>query len=265
MGRVRLWTQEEREYLEEKWGTYAIDTIARKLGRTEKAIIQMARRLELGSFILASECVTLNEFCKAIGKRGENRIIRDGWIKARGMPVHKRRIQKRVMTVIKLEEFWRWAELNRSFVDLSRMEPLALGKEPKWVEAQRKKNAKGYKKQRKWTPIEDETLRALVAEKKFGYQEVARRLDRSVSSITKRCYDLGLSGRPVKQPNNKKWTETEKKTVERGILEGEALRTIADRIGRSEKAVCGYLYLIHGTQALDIVRQKILGKRERTA
>lgn len=35
--------------------------------------------------------------------------------------------------IIYLDEFWKWAEKNRSFLDFSKMEPLALGKEPGWV------------------------------------------------------------------------------------------------------------------------------------
>ena len=58
------------------------------------------------------------------------------------------------------------------------MEPLALGKEPGWVNEQRKKDYKSNALQRKdqWTPYEDDKLRYLLKQQKYGYAEVVQKL-----------------------------------------------------------------------------------------
>ncbi len=61
------------------------------------------------------------------------------------------------------------------------METLTLGKEPEWVNEQRKKDYTSNALQRKdkWTPYEDDKLRYLLKQQKYGYAEVAEILHRS--------------------------------------------------------------------------------------
>lgn len=35
--------------------------------------------------------------------------------------------------VINLDEFWKWAEKNRTIIDFSQLEENVLGKEPEWL------------------------------------------------------------------------------------------------------------------------------------
>ena len=116
------------------------------------------------------------------------------------MPVHSKKVIKNTFKIVYLDEFWKWAEKNRSFLDFSKMEPLTLGKEPAWVNEQRKKDYKSNALQRKdrWTPYEDDKLRYLLKQQKYGYAEVAEILYRSEGAIQRRCMDLGIRERPVK-------------------------------------------------------------------
>lgn len=67
----------------------------------------------------------------------------ESWVRRRGFPIHTKRVDKCVWRVVYLDEFWKWAEQHRSFIDFSKLEPLALGKEPDWVPEQRKKELSG--------------------------------------------------------------------------------------------------------------------------
>ena len=45
----RPWTPEDENYLAEKWGYASVPAIAKKLNRTENAVVVRAQRLGLGS------------------------------------------------------------------------------------------------------------------------------------------------------------------------------------------------------------------------
>lgn len=100
-----------------------------------------------------------------------------------------------------MDEFWEWAERNCSFIDFSKMEPLALGAEPDWVGRQRKIDTVSFANQRKdpWTEQEDQRLAYLLKQHKYTYAEVSRELHRSAGAIQRRCRDLNLKERPVRE------------------------------------------------------------------
>lgn len=105
----------------------------------------------------------------------------ESWVRRRGFPIHTKRVDKCVWRVVYLDEFWKWAEQHRSFIDFSKLEPLALGKEPDWVPEQRKKDFQAFALQRKdpWTPDEDSRLKMLLKQHKYGYVELSEILRRS--------------------------------------------------------------------------------------
>ena len=55
------WTSKEIEYLSEEWGRLRPVTIAKKLNRSEGAVVQKATKIGLGPFLNASEYITLNQ------------------------------------------------------------------------------------------------------------------------------------------------------------------------------------------------------------
>lgn len=256
----RPWTQEETEYLQEKWGAVSVPDIAKNLNRTNCAIVVRAQRLGLGALLEAGDYVTLNQVLLALTNGAKTyRYKMQSWVKNRGLPVHTKRVNKCVWRVVYLEEFWTWAEQHRSFIDFSKMEPLALGKEPAWVADQRRKDYRAFSLQRKdpWTSAEDDRLKRLLQQHKYGYAELAEILNRSEGAIARRCRDLGLKERPVRADNHSKestWSDADYQAIAEGIRHGDSYPLIGRAVGRSEKAVRGKVYFTYLTEDADKVR-----------
>ena len=77
----RKWTQEEYDYLQEKWGTISLQSIARYLDRSENAIRIKVQRLGLGPFLEGGEYVSWNQLLIALGIQGGRRYKDISWIK----------------------------------------------------------------------------------------------------------------------------------------------------------------------------------------
>lgn len=133
----RTWKPEEEDYLMEKWGQISVPAIAKKLNRTTNAVKVRAQRLGLGAVLMAGEYVTLNQLLLAVnGGSSSYGYKMKSWVENRGLPVHTKKVNRCSFRVVYIEEFWEWAERYRSFIDFSKMEPLALGEEPDWVAEQ---------------------------------------------------------------------------------------------------------------------------------
>lgn len=256
----RTWTKEEVEYLKEKWENVSIPILAKKLNRSVNAVKLKAGRLNLGPMLENGAYVTLNQLAIALTGKNFSSYCKKSWIENRGMPVHNKKVIKNTFKIVYLDEFWKWAEKNRSFLDFSKMETLTLGKEPEWVNEQRKKDYTSNALQRKdkWTPYEDDKLRYLLKQQKYGYAEVAEILHRSEGAIQRRCADLGIRERPVKADIcGNLWTDDMYRIIAKGIKNGDSYSLIANRIGKSEKAVRGKVYNKYLTESADKVRTMI--------
>ena len=255
MGIRRTWTPEEEAYMEESWGTVSIPVIAEKLGRSVAAIKIRAVRLHLGPVLMGGDYVTLNQLSKAIGYDNSGYKIKS-WVENRNLPVHKKRVNECSFRVVYLDEFWKWAEQNRSFLDFSKFPSLALGAEPAWVDKQRKKDNWSNALQRKdpWTPQEDAQLLSFLQQHRYSYQELSHLLHRSCGAIQRRCCDLNTKMRPVKPQARKEWTDSDYATLADGIRNGDSYMLIGDRIGKSEKAVRGKVFTMYLTENADKIR-----------
>lgn len=256
----RRWTQEEVSYLRDNWGMVTIQGISRKLGRTEAAILNKVQELGLGAFLEHGDYITLHQLLVAFTNTGASDTYKlKSWIENRGMPVHTRLIKQKRVRIVYLDEFWEWAEKHRSFLDFSKMEPLALGEEPAWVAEQRRKDYKAFAAQRKdpWTPAEDSRLIMLLRLHKYGYAELSEMLQRSAGAIQRRCTDLGIKERPVKADNHSpesKWTDEDFEILADEIRNGDSYTMIGRQIGKSEKAIRGKVYFVYLTESADKVR-----------
>lgn len=255
----RPWTTGEEAYLAEKWGTISVPGIAKNLGRSENAIVVRANRLGLPPFLESGNYVSLNQLHIAFYGTTFSSYQLKSWVQDRGLPVHTQKRRKCSYRVVYLDEFWEWAEKNRSFLDFSKLEPLALGKEPPWVAEQRKKDFYAFRLQRKdpWTPEEDNKLKTLLKQHKYGYKELSEILNRSDGAIQHRCQDLGLKERPVKACSNAKgnqWTDEIYEIVAEGIRHGESYAAIGRKLTKSEKAIRGKVYYTYLTENADKVR-----------
>ena len=256
----RPWTTEEEEILRECWGTMTMAGICKKLDRSHNAIMVRVQHLGLPPYLESGEYITMHQLSLALGFGwSSDKYFQKSWVENRGFPVHNKRRGKAVVRVVYLEEFWPWAEKNRSFLDFSKMEPLALGEEPDWLVEQRRKDFKAFAIQRKdpWTADEDSHLKMLLKQHKYGYAELSEILRRSAGAIQRRCTDLGLKERPVKADNHgpeAAWTEADFDILADGIRHGDSYMLIGQALGKSEKAVRGKVYFTYLTESADKVR-----------
>lgn len=259
----RSWTTEDEVYLMDQWGGTSIPGIAKKLGRTVNAIKIRASRLGLGAALAAGEYVTFNQLMVVLsGGRGHSYSYQvESWIEKRGFPARYKRVVNNRFRVVYLEEFWKWAKEHRSFIDFSRMEPLSLGKEPAWVEGQRKIDAISFANQRKdpWTQQEDQRLIYLLKQHKYSWSEMSHELRRSAGAIQRRCCDLGIKERPLRASPHNPWNDTDQQLLADMLRRGCSYTMIGDAVRRSEKAVRGVVYQRYGTENADKVRA-MLGK-----
>lgn len=260
MGKGKQWTPEEDAYLSKMWGYVSIDGLGKHLNRSRNAVICRVRRLGLPPFLESGDYVTMNQLLHALGHGSVHAYHAKSWVEERGFPMKiKMRSSKARVKVVYLDEFWAWAEKNRSFVDFSRMEPLALGQEPAWVQEQRRIDYRSFAIQRKdpWTEQEDSRLKMLLGLKKYGYAELSEMLSRSAGAIQRRISDLGLTDKPVRVPThgqNSVWTPEHVQILCEGIRNGVSYTILARQIGKSEKAVRGRVYLDYLTENADKVR-----------
>ncbi len=259
----RKWTQAEIDYLQENYGKYSIPSLAKSLGKSVNAIKVMRQRLGLGAFLMNGEYISLCQLIRAVnGTVSAYSYKMTSWVKNRGLPVHTKKVESCSFRVVYLDEFWEWAEKNRSFLDFSKMEPLSLGAEPAWVAEQRKKDAQAFANQRKdpWTPQEDSQLKMLLKQHKYGYKELSEMLHRSAGAIQRRVLDLGIKERPVKADTHGKeaqWTDETYAILAEGIRRGDSYYAIGLKLGKSEKAIRGKVYYDYLTENADKIRQML--------
>lgn len=259
----KTWLPNELLYLEENWGIVSQKSIAHNLGRSVYAVKTQAQRLGLGPWMLGGDYISFNQLVKAVTGHSSNSYLSISWIKKRNFPIHKKRVNNNSFQVVYIDEFWKWAEENKSFIDFSKMEPLALGEEPDWVVEQRRKDYYSCSLQKKtpWTPDEDKYLLDLLKMQKFSWTEMSRILHRTEGAIQRHCTDLNIKYRPIKADNHgesSQWKDTHLDVLAKGIKNGDCYAVIGEKIGKSEKAVRGKIYNTYFTENADKVR-KMLG------
>lgn len=227
----RIWTKEDLEYLENKFGTSTVKTIAKHLQKSEDAIIIKAKRLGLGGITVASELLNANQLASAIGV---DRKTIHRWIDKEGLKAAKKILAKeKAFWRISINEFWKWAENNQEQIKWSKFEKNSLGKEPKWVDIARKKHMlKPKREAEKWTFKEDESLKMYWDAGK-STRFIGETLNRSSKSILKRAARIGLNRRKIKIP----WKLIEIETLINMKLEGYTDAQVAEELGRGLEGV----------------------------
>ena len=263
MSDYRHWTSDEEKYIQEHWRLQTDGEMAAALDRSEGAVRTKRRELRCSP----QKTWTPEELQYLEDHWGTVSI--PGIAKKLGRTVNAIKVRVARMGlggmlnsgdyVVYLEEFWEWAEQHRSFIDFSKLEPLALGKEPDWVAEQRRKDYQSFALQRKdpWSPDEDNNLIRLLKQQKYGYAELSEILRRSEGAIVRRCRDLGLKERPVRADPHRKggsWSDEQHQILADGIRHGDSYSMIGRVIGKSEKALRGKIYFTYLTEDADKVR-----------
>lgn len=234
------WTPEEKAYLEESWGCISISTIAKNLDRSENAVIIKAVKFGLGPFLEAGDYITLNQLFIALRGNQQGSYTLNQWIE-KGLPVKKKRVRNCSFKVIYFDDWWDWAEINRTIIDFSKLEPMILGAEPDWVKDQRRADSEKRQQYKKtpWTPEEDLLLEQLLKSYKYTYRELSVRLQRTEGAIKRRMVDLGIKERPLKMSNHNPWAGDEVQTLRDLYHKGHTPSTMANYIDRSAQAIRG--------------------------
>ena len=254
------WTADQEAYLAESWGTVCLPTIAEKLGKSKNAVTLKKNRMGLGAFLEAGEYVSLSSLMQVMrnGVQSYNYQL-VSWVQNRGLPVRMKRVDNNRFRVVRIDEFWKWAEQNRSFIDFTKLEPNLLGAEPDWVRGQRKLDAteNRMRKTTQWTREEDAMLKNLVSQYRYTYSDIARRLRRSEGAVVRRISSLGIKERPLRPPPHSPWQDWQRKLLPELIMQGTGYGVMSQRIQKSEKSIRGYVFRIYGTEVLDKARSMI--------
>lgn len=255
----KTWNEKEILYLQESWGNTSVDAMSRYLGRSKVAVMEKSQRLGLGAFFdNAYRYVTRHTLMVALGC-GSYSYMEISWIKNRGLKTHKIKRYNEVFEVIYLDEFWKWAYENQSFLDFSRFEKYALGPEPEWVDHKRKADFVHSTKFIKtpWTQAEDLRLKRYLKEHKYTCKELSVLLNRTEGAIIRRISELKIKERPIKADNHIKWTKEEYLHLGEMIKAGYKYEQMSDVLGKSAKAIRGRVFDMYFTERLDVVRKYI--------
>lgn len=186
--------EEELQFIKDNLGTMSLELIAKKLGKQVNAVQKNLYKYT-GSTKTRQHTgmITAGELAKAF-KVDRKTVV--GWIERHNLPCTKKITNReRRFTFIDIENFWRWAELNKERIDFSKLERFALPPEPKWVAQERRKKTKksNYKS---WTVQEEKRLIALVEEGK-DFKEITKILDRSSKTAVEKKYYRLISPRTI--------------------------------------------------------------------
>jgi hypothetical protein len=241
MGKMPNWTNEELDYLQDKWGAISIKSIALNLGKSVTAVRSKAQRIGLTDARKNFDGITVNQLAKAIGREY---VVVKNWIVRYGLPVRKKLFcQESRVLVIEYEAFWKWAEEHKELFNFTKMEWGILGEEPEWVKIKRKADQLRSQKTQQsvhWTPTEDQRLSQLL-QMDITYPELANLLNRSEASIKRRIHDLELRLRPTRLNNHIKYTKEETQQLLLMAEQGYSYESIGKAIGKSALGVRGKL------------------------
>lgn len=240
----KAWTTEEMDYLENKWGRVTVSYIAKKLRRTETSITLKAQRMKLGSR-LAGEYVTFNELLTALGLQGSYSWLRDKYINKNGLPAKR----KGKYLIIKIDDFWKWAEQHKQILNFCHFEENMLGKEPEWVKEKRKadlSNPRKVNNNRPWTKEDDALLIQKTKSCRYTYKDLSKDLRRTENAIKRRLYDLGVPYRPIPMDTHVKWTDEENNKMIELYKKGFDSYVIANILNKSQLGISDRIKALGG-------------------
>ena len=239
MDKRKKWTQEELDFLEEKWGVLSKNLIAKKLNRSLNSVIVKAVRLGLGRYINARDEITLNFLINTLGYKNSY-----SWVSKKfenhNIPIKKMKITDKSVKMVNINEFWKWAEKNKKILNFADFEEGALGKEPLWVKEKRnidKNSLNKINRNRLWTKYEEQLLISKVKSMRYTYEELSKEFNRTEGAIKSRLNKLQTPYRPLERDRHIIWTEEENNTLLQMYKEGYGANQIARKINKSEFSV----------------------------
>lgn len=230
--KYRAWTEEDETILIEMYGMYSYKRISKRLKRSETAIVQKARKLNLGSPRQATGYVNMSELGVCLG-RSKSTIKR--WIKLKGLPYCKKVISKKEETYrIDVNKFWAWAYKNINLMKWELYIRNSLGKEPKWLAEKIKEyNSKIKHKTTEWTETEIANLELWYSQG-VEIKEIGKRLNRSPTAVDIRLTRIGADRRRI---IILPWKDEEVEMLINMRKNKMTIKDIAEELGRSVRGV----------------------------
>ncbi|NGT65557.1 hypothetical protein [Clostridium perfringens] len=235
----RIWTEEDINYLREKWGLVSVDVIAQKLNRTVISVRKKASYLKLGKWIDNIQYIKFRELIMALGYSESGYCYLKKKFKLLNFPMMSKKVSKMKVEVVDIEEFWKWAEKNKSELNFANFNEGVLGKEPNWVKEKRKSdqiNPAKVNVKKRWTKEEDNLLIAKVKSNTYTYKMISEDLFRTESAIKRRLMDLNVPYRPIPE-GWKPWSEEEENKAIMLREKGYDCFAIGRILGRTQMSV----------------------------
>ncbi|MBO3344344.1 hypothetical protein JJB52_08700 [Clostridium perfringens] len=235
----RIWTEENINYLEEKWGAVSVDIIAKKLNRTIVSVRKKASVLKLGKWINNTQYIKFKDLIISLGYSRSGYGYLKNKLKELGFPVLVKKVSKMKIEVVDIEEFWKWTEENKGELNFANFNDGALGKEPSWVKEKRKADRMNPAKvnvKKRWAKEEDNLLIAKVKSNTYTYKMLSEDLFRTETAIKRRLMDLNVPYRPIPE-EWKPWSEEEENKALTLQEKGYDCFAIGKILGRTQMSV----------------------------
>lgn len=252
------WRVEDLDYLRRNWGRVSLETLAKKLGRTENAIVARAFILKLPPCYTQSEDIPLSEFSRDTGISSV-RITRTLAVKF-DFPIKSKKPGKtRYYFYVDIERILPWLESHQSLYSAAKIPLYYFGEEPDWLAEKRKADSylesetvDGKWKAEHWSEADLRKLKDMVANRK-SQAEIANELGRTEGAVRAKLAREGLS-----HSSPKFWRGRDFKAIQDGA-ENKSDAELASELGRTKSAV------IHHRNFLGINRVAMAEQRLREA
>ena len=220
----KTWNEEEKEFLEEKWGNTSLQALAKKLGRTEEGIIQKAKDIGLGSYY--SEFIQFTGIANLL-KIDFHCVKR--W-KDKGLIYKTNNNPEGLRYYVRMSNLVKFLKENQDLWDSRRLDKYSLGSEFNWLVKKRKMDNKlPRKRNQKWTIQEEKLLINYMAD--YTYKEIGNILGRSENGIQRkvdRLKDKKLIPKECLVP----WSDKERQMLIDFDKQGVEDKDIAEEFGR---------------------------------
>lgn len=229
------------EFLEDKWESLSIKSIAQKLDRTENAIISKAQKIGLRrseNKPIPETYVSFNFIQKYLGY-ATGSAVKERLLKL-GLPTTFKKVKNSKRLVVNIDEFWKWAYDNKKKLNFAKITDTTTMNIPKWaikkIESDRLNPAK-RNRNRPWTKYESNLLIAKTKSNRYTYTQLSKEFDRTENAIKRQLINLKVPYRPIPRDYTIKWTEEENKKLLELHKEGYDSFYIAKQLNKTELSI----------------------------
>lgn len=246
------WSREEISQLKELYGVKTIPQLAVIFERSIKNVQWKIWDIGLGSFKTNSEFLSAKDVADML--HISTWVVRYDWPRKYGFRYqYKKPMRQRRFRYITHHDLMTWLEKNQDKWDSRNVEEYGLGIEPEWLKEKRRRDKMvGKKKSRYYTPEDDKIMISMY---KQGYsdQDIADRVDRTVTSVQRRISHLDVWGTgryiPEKELKDAREEQARKEAYIRLMNVLQARKNQLDFDGYWQKEMCVHWNDVRGCTA----------------